>query len=107
MSRVVERDWKCQSNGNGDGMVGRGCGTDGATSGACRDSKRVGRTLLAGNKTGQREQYGCTMANVPGPSTSLWKRPRRPIDHHVEDENSNQDLEVSARAYGCAESRPY
>ena len=60
-------------------MDGRQWWMDGATSGARRDSKRVGSRLLAGNEEGQHEGRNRTTDDAPRPSTLLPNDPKRPM----------------------------
>ena len=61
-------------------MDGIWCRTDGATSGARRDSKRVETRPLAGVEIGQHERRNNMKAHVPEPSIPLPNDPKRPTN---------------------------
>ena len=77
----VEGDRERQSDGDGGEMDGRRCGKDGATSGTCRDSKRVETGPLAEAKARQHGRRKRETADVPRQSTPPTNHLRRPTDH--------------------------
>ena len=81
VSGGVEGGRERQSDGDRVEMGGRRCRMDGATSGACHNSKRVGMTALAEDQASQYEQRKRDTTDVPRPSTAPTNDHRLPADH--------------------------
>ena len=102
-----------ERQGDGDGVVyeGNRCRTDGATSGARHDSKRVGTKPLAENESSQHERWNHERAHVPEPSTPPPEYHRRPTDQPNPPRRRGRiktrprSVSTSRRAYQATRSR--
>ncbi|KAI9569746.1 hypothetical protein HD554DRAFT_2313462 [Boletus coccyginus] len=81
VSSDEEVDWGRPKVIDGGGYDGNSGQTDGATSGARRDSKRVKTDPLADTKASQRRHYKHDMTDAPRPSAPPPAYPRSPTDY--------------------------
>ena len=105
-SGEVEGDRERQSDGDGIEMDREWCWTDSATSGARRDSRRVGLQPLAEVRSSRQERRQRTMAHAPRPSTPP-SRYARSLSDHVDPPRRRGRLKTKSRRVSQTQARRY